>query len=337
MPGFGCEHAENGNHAPAARLLSGVSATQRHSGSVTRHRTVQLVGLSVAAGAVAVAVALSGVAPGTSWFEGARSSPAAGDAPPSITDEPLARIAAVGDTGTGDLAERATAQRMSVESQQIPYDALVLLGDMIYEDGDAALVDERVTDPFAALVDDGAALIPVLGNHDYDSGEQQQILAALGRGRSWYTQRIGPVRVVVLDSNLIDNPEQTRWLQLTLARPQPSSTWTVVVMHHPAYSAGYHGSTASVQQAWAPLFAEYDVPLVLAGHDHDYQRSVLIDGVTYVVSGAGAKVRPTGQDDFTAVSASSLHFLDLLFYRDRIVGRAIDQSGQLVDIFTISR
>jgi 3',5'-cyclic AMP phosphodiesterase CpdA len=304
---------------------------------VTRHRTVQFVGLSVAAGAVAVAVALSGAAPGVSWFEGARPSPVAGGTPPSITAKPVARIAAVGDTGTGDLAERRTAQRMATESQQIPYDALVLLGDLIYEEGDAALVDNRITQPFADLVDDGATLIPVLGNHDYDSGEQQQILVALGRERSWYTQRIGPVRVVVLDSNLVDDPDQTRWLQLTLARPQPSATWTVVVMHHPAYSAGYHGSTASVQQAWSPLFAEYEVPLVLAGHDHDYQRSVLIDGVTYVVSGAGAKSRPTGQEDFTAVSASTLHFLDLLFYHDRVVGRAIDQSGLLVDTFTISR
>lgn len=58
------------------------------------------------------------------------------------------------------------------------------------------------------------------------------------------------------------------------------------------------------------------------------------DGVTYVVSGAGAKLHPTGREAFTAVSSSTLHYLDLLVYEDRMVDRAIDQAGYLVDTFT---
>ncbi len=56
-----------------------------------------------------------------------------------------------------------------------------------------------------------------------------------------------------------------------------------------------------------------------------------------MVSGAGAKLRATGRADFTAVSSSSVHYLDLLFYDNRIVGRAIDQQGHLLDDFTIER
>ncbi len=73
------------------------------------------------------------------------------------------------------------------------------------------------------------------------------------------------------------------------------------------------------------------MPPVLAGHDHDYQRSVPQDGVTYAVSGGGARLRLTGQEPFTAVSASALHHVDLLFYTDRIVGRAIDQQGAVAE------
>jgi hypothetical protein len=36
-------------------------------------------------------------------------------------------------------------------------------------------------------------------------------------------------------------------------------------------------------------FNQYGVQLVLAGHDHDYQRSEAINGITYVVSGAGSR------------------------------------------------
>jgi 3',5'-cyclic AMP phosphodiesterase CpdA len=266
-----------------------------------------------------------------------RPSPVAGDAVPRITEPPAARIALAGDTGTGDASQRATIRRMAAEGRGVPYDALILLGDLIYEDGDASLVDSRVTTPFEPVLDQGAQLLPVLGNHDYRSGEQRQILAALGRQSPWYSQRIGPVRILVLDSNRVDDPQQTRWLRTALAEPQPAGVWTVAAMHHPAYSAGYHGSDLQVRDAWGPLFARAGVHLVLAGHDHDYQRSTPQQGVTYVVSGGGARLRDAGAEDFTEVSDSTLHYVDLLAYHDRLIGRAIDQSGTLVDLFTITR
>lgn len=117
------------------------------------------------------------------------------------------------------------------------------------------MVDRVVTGPFSPILNSGAELLPVLGNHDYRSGEQQQILPALGRENSWYVQRVGPVRFVVLDSNRVQDREQTQWLRKTLAEPVPPKTWTVVAMHHPAYSAGYHGSDLAVRHRWGPLFA----------------------------------------------------------------------------------
>lgn len=273
----------------------------------------------------------------TSIFFDDLPSTTAGNAVTPLTGTPNARIAVAGDTGTGSDAEDATAERMALESQQDPYDALLLLGDLIYEDGDAAMVDSRITEPFAPILDDGAELVPVLGNHDYKSDEQDEILTALGRQDPWYVEQIESVRIIVLDSNQVEDPEQTQWLRDTLAEPQSPETWTVVAMHHPAYSAGEHGSDFKVRETWAPLFAEYAVPLVLAGHDHSYQRSIPQDGVTYVVSGGGAKLTPVGQEDFTAVSTSTLHYLDLVFYDNRVVGQAIDQDGRLVDNFTISR
>ena len=289
---------------------------------------------------VAVLVAAVGVAyaVGRPSSEEPVPSEVAGERVPPVRDDPLVRLAVAGDTGTGDAAEAATVDEMLDQTRgQAPYDGLVLLGDLVYEDGDVDEVDTAVTEPFAPLTAQGTELVPVLGNHDYESGEQAEILAALGRETPWYVARIGPVRIVVLDSEHADDPEQRSWLEQVLAAPQPPGTWTIAAMHHPAYSAGQHGSTADVQENWVPLFARYDVPLVLAGHDHDYQRSVPLDGVTYVVSGGGAKVRPTGREDFTAVSASVLHYLDLLVYPHQIVGRAIDQSGELVDQFTIRR
>lgn len=264
------------------------------------------------------------------------SSPVEGSPVPPIESAPAVRLAVAGDTGTGGATARATGDRMAAESRSRRYDGLLLLGDLVYDDGDPALVDRVVRQPFAGVLAAGTPLLPVLGNHDYDSGRQQQILRALGRDRSWYVERLGPLRIVVLDSNRLSDPEQDRWLRGVLAEPQPPGSWTVAALHHPPYSSGQHGSDLAVRRAWGPLFAG-GVALVLAGHEHDYQRSAPLDGVVYVVSGAGAKLRPAGRADFTAVSASTYHFLDLLAYEDRLVGRAIDHSGRLVDLFTIAR
>jgi hypothetical protein len=98
-------------------------------------------------------------------------------------------------------------------------------------------------------------------------------------------------------------------------------------MHHPAYSAGYHGSNKDVQETWVPIFERYDVDLVLSGHDHDYQRTEPIQGVTYIVSGGGSKIRPTDRAEFTAYAASVLHFLDIGVWEDRIEVTAHSADG----------
>lgn len=242
-----------------------------------------------------------------------------------------------GDTGTGPGTDiEATVDQMVEESQQDPYDGLVLLGDLIYPEGEAAETDSRVLEVFSPVLDQGTRLLPVLGNHDYMSGEQSEILNELGREHPWYAEQIGAVRVVVLDTERIDDAEQTRWLRETLASATPAS-WTVVAMHKPAYSAGMHGSDSEVQDTWVPLFEEFDVPLVLAGHDHDYQRSTPLDGVTYVVTGGAAVLRPTGEEEFTEVSTSTQHYVDLEVEADRLTGRALDESGREIDSFELSR
>ncbi|MEO5664446.1 MAG: metallophosphoesterase [Nocardioides sp.] len=256
----------------------------------------------------------------------------------AVPSSTLTRIALAGDTGTGPgSAIDATVAAMVREGQRRNYEGLVLLGDLIYPEGDADQAAARITHVFTPLTSTGTRLVPVLGNHDYMSDEQAAILDQSGRDeQTWYADRVGIVRIVVLDTEQVDNPAQSTWLQRTLASPTDAA-WTIVVMHKPAYSAGFHGSDAEIQHQWVPLFEQYDVPLVFAGHDHDYQRSKPIGGVTYVVSGGAATLRPSGREDFTEVSTSTLHFVDLLAENERLMLRAIDQSGMLFDSVELTR
>ncbi|WP_380169012.1 metallophosphoesterase family protein [Jannaschia sp. R86511] len=300
---------------------------------MSRRRRVLTV---LTAGLLLLTAACSGAPDGTAASAAPPPEAAAttGSTGPLDTTAASTRIAVAGDTGTGSPDEQRTADAIAAAG---PFDALVLLGDLVYPEGDPASVDDVVTTPFATTLAGGAVLVPVLGNHDHAGGEAEDIMSALGRDRGWYAEQVGTVRLVVLDTERVDDPEQTRWLEETLAAPAPAGSWTVVAMHRPAYSSGEHGSATDVREAWEDLFVTHGVALVLAGHDHDYERSTPQGGVVHVVSGAGAKLRPVGEQDFTAVSASVLHHLELDVTTARLDGRAVDDTGGLVDEFVLTR
>jgi predicted MPP superfamily phosphohydrolase len=81
-----------------------------------------------------------------------------------------------------------------------------------------------------------------------------------------------------------------------------------------------------------PILIANHVQLVLSGHDHDYQRSEVINGVTHIVSGAGSGTRRTGREWFTAQSFAWLHFLDIGVYPDRLVLRAVGSDRSATEV-----
>jgi hypothetical protein len=84
---------------------------------------------------------------------------------------------------------------------------------------------------------------------------------------------------------------QTAWLERTLAagRRDESVDWIVVQMHQCAASSSAtgNGSDLGIRQEWLPLFDQYQVDLVLSGHDHDYERSFPVRGAD---AGAGREI-----------------------------------------------
>ncbi len=74
---------------------------------------------------------------------------------------------------------------------------------------------------------------------------------------------------------------QTQWLENTLSAARAGTTvdWIIVQMHQCALSSTTdNGCDAGIRQAWVPLFDQYEVDLVLNGHDHDYERSFPVRG-----------------------------------------------------------
>lgn len=264
----------------------------------------------------------------THWKGGPSETSAwvAHDPPPDL------RLAVAGDTGdSGTQLDEVAAAMDAIEGDD-DYRALLLLGDNVYPDGEVDRLEETVFRPFGPVLDGDTELLAILGNHDVLRGQGDAMMERLGlEGRAW-SRELGDVLLVGIDSNDLD-AEQLGFLDEALGASD--ATWKIVALHHPPYSAGYQGSSVEVRDAVTPVLERHGVQLVLSGHDHDYQRSKVMDGVTYIVSGAGSGTRRTGEDDFTAVAYSWLHFLDLAVYPDRLVVRAVDAEERVMDEVTL--
>ena len=246
---------------------------------------------------------------------------------------PLARFAAVGDIGYAGGRLDATADAVTRAHSLNRFDALLALGDNVYREGDPAGLQATLFGPFAPVLRD-ARLLAIVGNHDVLDGHREAQIERLGMAGPWWSATVGPVLVVGLDSTQPANEEQRAWLERTLS--QATQPWRVVLLHHPPYSSGYQGSNLAVRARFAPLFERYGVQLVLSGHDHDYERSKPIHGVTYVVSGAASETRRSGRSEFTAFSTSWHHFTTVDVFADRLVVRAVNQDVRVFDEVTIS-
>ena len=265
------------------------------------------------------------------WIERARGTGGSGGSSGASARRPPFRFAVLGDFGTGSRAEYAVARRMCARHRRRPYGVVLTTGDNIYPNGSPSLFRPHFFRPFRCLFQRGVKFHASLGNHDIltDNGRPEIEHPRFGmRGRN-YALSVGPVRVVIADSNSLDIP----WLRRTLRR-RTRDRWTVVAFHHPVYSSGTgHGSTPGFQHL-PRIFRRHGVDLVLNGHDHVYTVTKPLRGIRYVVTGGGgAPLYGCRARWFTDVCLPRHHFLAVAAYADRVVVRAISQSGRTLDVF----
>jgi 3',5'-cyclic AMP phosphodiesterase CpdA len=261
------------------------------------------------------------------------------------TSQDRLTFAVVGDTGTGGRQAVAVATSMAEAYARDPYGLVVHLGDICYYGRIEERFDDVFLRPYGPLIDAGVRVELAIGNHDgalYFPDERlaeiETELALLGTPARYYSTTHGPVEFFYLDSSQPglfgdDGSRQLAWLEDALAAS--ASQWKVVCLHHPPYSSGRHGSTPGAAEVLVPVLEQHAVDLVLAGHDHHYERTHPIKGITYVVSGGGAKLTPVDPSPITAVASSVLQHLHVDVRGDRLIARALSPNGRLVDAFTL--
>ncbi|HEC62040.1 MAG TPA: T9SS type A sorting domain-containing protein [bacterium] len=130
----------------------------------------------------------------------------------------------------------------------------------------------------------------------------------------YYSFDYGNSHFIALNTNIpyLEGSAQYTWLESDLEAAS-SADYIFVVFHHPPYcSSPDHGSDLAVRDAFCPLFETYGVDIVFTGHTHIYERTILFNGVTYIVTGGGgAPLHHVGHSSWTAYTESTLHLVKL--------------------------
>jgi hypothetical protein len=185
-------------------------------------------------------------------------------------DKGPAVLLAAGDVADFWGGARATADLLD----DLP-GTVAALGDLAYERGTEYEFDAYYRPSWGRHK---TRTRPTPGNHEYYSGGQDYFRYFGSRagptGKGWYAYDLGAWRVVVLNSNCEvvgcgPGSEQEVWLRAELANPRTGCT--LAYWHHPLFSSGEHGDNPAVRPLWQALY-EVGVDVVLAGHDHHYER-----------------------------------------------------------------
>ncbi len=210
------------------------------------------------------------------------------------------RLWVVGDSGTGGIDQKRVFQAMRdfAKSTRWP-NHFLHVGDMAYGDGADEEFQRNFFDIYQPTLRNTVCW-PAMGNHEghtsrgisqfgpyYDAYVLPTAAEAGGVAsgtEAYYSFDIANVHFVCLDSHDLDRSPagaMAQWLVADLE--ETKADWLIAFWHHPPYTKGSHDSDREQQLVEMrtyimPLLEAAGVDLVLSGHSHIYERSMLIDG-----------------------------------------------------------
>ena len=289
------------------------------------------------------AVTLGGLAPATTYHYGVDGA-ATGRFRTAPEDNAPFAFAVIGDSGDGGKHQMAVAGLL----EGMEPDLILHTGDVVYPSGEDKHYDKRFFAPYRALISE-VPLFPVIGNHDVQKDDGAAYLKNFHPPRNnpqgtarYYSFDWGDAHFVALDSELYhedaggDREEQKLWLEEDLcATPKP---WRFAFLHRPLYSSSRHGGDKRIREDLEPVFSRHGVHVVFSGHDHAYERTLPVSGVTYVVTGGGGKsLYGVRRNARTAASASAHHATLVRVRGESLILKAIKPDGTILDRLDLKR
>jgi hypothetical protein len=220
--------------------------------------------------------------------------------PPTGTRQPI-RFWVVGDSGTGRQPQADVHQVMVdyIRHTGRPLDFWLHVGDMAYGVGRDMEFQSRFFESYEPTLR-GSVCWATMGNHEgYTSkgttgiGPYYDAYVVPTRAESggvasgteaYYAFDHGNIHFICLDSHDLNRKPtaaMAKWLKADLEKAK--ADWLIAFWHHPPYTKGSHDSEkekdlTEMRQHIMPIIESGGVDVVLTGHSHTYERSMLMDG-----------------------------------------------------------
>lgn len=191
----------------------------------------------------------------------------------------------------------------------------------------------------------GITFATLIGNHDSQANSYSQHFAlpnlqAEGKteaGSNYYFVYNNTL-FIQLNSNNMNTAEHKATIEKAIEMTKNQNIkWKVVGFHHAIYSAATHANDDDIikrRAEYPALMKQYGIDLIVAGHDHVYTRSRMMDGGMAIQSERNFTdkskeegkvpskyVNPKGQLYLTANSASGSKHYDLVEFKDYMAVR----------------
>lgn len=120
----------------------------------------------------------------------------------------------------------------------------------------------------------------------------------------WFSFDYGNAHFISLNDTVLDDSvlggAESDWLRADLSAVDRAVTPWVFVMHHrPLYTClSTHAPDVNLRSNWQPLFDEFGVDVVFAGHNHVYERTNPIRGLEAGAPVIAPHVSATGAPEF---------------------------------------
>ncbi len=218
----------------------------------------------------------------------------------------------------------------------------LVCGDLVSNgDTDSTWTSEMFSSSFTNIRTELANLsyLPVMGNHEGSGSLFERYFPQPYVAASYWSFDYGPVHVVMMDQYVSygSGSAEYNWVKNDLA--STTKKWKVIMIHEPGWSAnGGHANNSTIQSVYEPLFEQYNVALVIAGHNHYYARAMVngIPELTIGTGGAPLYSPASGQPDIVTTYKGN-GYARFSISGNTLTGWFISSNGSIVDMFTVTR
>lgn len=215
------------------------------------------------------------------------------------------RFWAFGDSGSNRKSQYMVYEAIMnrVHRDGRPLDFVLHLGDFAYYDGRDLEFTVRYFKPYEELLRN-MVVWPTFANHEAHTSRALEgigpyfdafIMPTHGEAggipshrEGYYSFDCGRAHFICLDSHELRHKlrrQMSDWLKadLELAKKRGQTDWLIAFFHQPPYTKGSHdsdkeGDLVDMRKHYIPILEAGGVDLVLNGHSHIYERSMLMDG-----------------------------------------------------------